>query len=242
MSFPDTSINRFTSHFQQHIDSICGISNEAGVRDYKKILFLSVLDGISKAVFPDRSNRQRVVGLLQRFSAWENGERVSLPHLERLLSIKPEPAYEELRRYVRSRISQWPHGEQAYLEQDPLPNELNKLWPKEKEYRVPIEGVSLENLQHWSLLYTYRNSLVHSLQVPGHGLDEYGFDEPFYIRVIMDENYYGPPAIYHLSYPVKHFENLCRNALENVHKYLDDNRIDPLQFFVGGSYFIEELN
>ena len=100
----------------------------------------------------------------------------------------------------------------------------------------------MDNLQHWNLIYTYRNSLVHSLQVPGYGLDDYGFDEPFYIRVEMDENDYGPSAVYHLAYPIKHFEILCRTTLKNVRKYLLTNNIEPIQFFTGGSYIIDELN
>jgi hypothetical protein len=242
MPYPETTIKTFITHFEQHIDAISSIGESSSYGKYKKILFLSVLDGISKPVFPDRPNRQRVTSLLERFSGWEDGERVSLPHLDRLLSRNPEPAYEELRSHVRNLLAGWPHGEHVHLESDPFPSEIIKHWPQEKQYRVPIEGISIESLQHWNLLYTYRNSLVHSLQVPGHGLDGLGFDEPFYIRVIMDESEYGPPAIYHLAYPEKHFELLCRNALKNVNEYLLANMIEPLQFIEGGSYFIAELN
>lgn len=242
MPYPETTIKRFTAHFERHIDSICSVGDSSSHTDYKKILFLSVLDGISKAVFPHRPNRQRVTSLLERFSEWEYGERVSLPHLDRLLIRNPEPAYEQLRLQVRRMLAEWPHGEHVHLDEDPFPNEIVKYWPQEKEYRVPIEGISIENLQHWNLLYTYRNSLVHSLQAPGYGMDDFGFDDPFYIRVIMDEKEYGPSAVYHLAYPVKHFELLCRNALKNVNKYLLSNMIEPLQFFEGGSYFIDELN
>lgn len=240
--YPFNNIDRFGTFFRGHVEAVGELPDSEHHRRHKKILYLSIMDAVSKAVFPGRTNRDRLTSLIRRFSDWPDAERVSLPHLQQLLAKNPEPAFEKMRIEVNSLIAKWPTGQQVPLSSDPLVEDIKRIWPKDKDARTPIEGVILENLQHWSLLYAYRNQLVHELQTPGHGLDHFGGADPFYIRVEMGDPYAGPQAIYHLAYHVEHFHRLCDSAVRAVNDYLTANRLDPLVHFRGGSFFLEELN
>ena len=57
---------------------------------------------------------------------------------------------------------------------------MYKLWPKGKEYTTPVLNVQLSSLQHATLLYTYRNVLIHEMRKPGYGMDLGDIKVPFY--------------------------------------------------------------
>jgi len=167
-----------------------------------------------------------------------------MPHLEKLLRMNPDPVYEKLRKSVFDAYKgSMVHRSQIVgIDTDPTYEDVKKNWPVQKECRVAIEGVTLESLQHFNLLYAYRNSLVHELREPGYGME---FDEneeyPYY---------HGRTIIYgdreerriELVYPVNFFRRIAATCITGLEIYLKDTQLDPYDYYKFGTYWIAELN
>lgn len=169
-------IDRFIGYFKNQLYEIKALQTEhAGL--YRRLLYASVLDTLAGSVLPNRHNRDRFTYFLQRFCQWPDGDRVSLPHLVQLLRKNPDPAFEKLREWALVKFKALPvHGSALMpIKHDPSFDEVKRLWPAQKEHRTPLEGVDLVSLQHFQLLYFYRNTLVHELRTPGYGM-EFGDD------------------------------------------------------------------
>ena len=63
------------------MNSIDSISIEHHGNTYKKLLYMSVLDNISQIISPKSPHRKRILLFLNKYSNWEHGRYVSLPHL-----------------------------------------------------------------------------------------------------------------------------------------------------------------
>ena len=238
-----TKIKRYTDYFNDHVSKISSVQEDQYQYSYRKLLYIAVIDAMSKTAFPFKRHRDRFISFVKTFSDWEHGERISLTHLVQLLNLNPDPAYEKVRQFANNEIMGWVPGDVVTLDRDPWISSVLQDWPNEKEYKEPIEGVSLESIKHWSLFYTYRNSLVHELRAPGVSLDDIADQDPAYTYLAG-----GPSDIsmsvgdWILSYPIHFFHKVCKNCINNLNYYFFKNKIDPLQHLVSGSYFIEELN
>lgn len=99
-------IDRFIGYFREQLDLIDGIPKSDSSKIFKKALYISVIDTLSKCVFPHRvGNRERFVAFVMRFSNWREGYNVSMPHLEKLLRVNSDPAYEKLRKIIGRKLS-----------------------------------------------------------------------------------------------------------------------------------------
>jgi hypothetical protein len=45
-----------------------------------------------------------------------------------------------------------------------------------------------------------------------------------------------------LVYPLRFFYKLCETGLTKLKEYLNDNQLNPYEYFVFGKYWIEDLN
>ena len=238
-------IDRFIGYFREQMILIDGIPKSESSKIFKKALYVSVIDTLSKCVFPHRvGNRERFVAFVMRFSKWGEGYNISMPHLAKLLRVNPDPAYEKLRKSIFNAYnSSVVHRSQIVgIDTDPTYEDIKKDWPVQKECRIPIEGVTLESLQHFNLLYAYRNSLVHELREPGYGAE---FDEdeknPYYhSRTIIDGD--REKRRIELVYPVNFFRKIVETCISNLDIYLKDNQLDPYDYYKFGTYWIAELN
>lgn len=235
------NIKTYIEHFREHLSAIRKVKGFEHSAQYRKLLYVAVLDALARCVYPRRSNRERQVDFLTQFSEWKELHKVSLPHLAHLLARTPDPAFAKLRRYVKEQLAKWPHGLSGSPSQDPDVKEVRKHWPSDKEHRFPLEGVQLESLQHVHLFVTYRNSLVHEFRTPGHGY-EFPSEEPFYFGKLEGEVNQDSSAVHLLSYPVAFFERITTKCLDNLEKYLHENDIDPYLSYTFGDYWIDELN
>jgi hypothetical protein len=232
-------IERFISYFQNKYQIIKETKFKENDELLKKILYVGIIDSFSKTIFPRKGNRERFVSFLEKYSEWKHSNRISLPHLVRLLEFTPEPEYSKLREFVFSAYGQWPSGEIISLEKDPEFKEVIKYWPKGQANNECIKGVKLEALKHVHLFYTYRNSLIHELRNLGYGLEELSLGkEPSYHSMIMEDG----KDTWQLVYPLGFFENICETCIINLKEYLILNNIDPYNSFKFGSYWKEELN
>jgi len=232
-------IEKFIPYFQYKYQIIKETKFKANDELFKKILYIGIIDTLSKTIFPRKGNRERFVSFIEKFSDWKYSNRISLPHLLRLLEFSPEPEYSEIREFAFSAYGQWPPGEIINLEKDPEFEEIIKYWPRGQVNDELIKGVKLESLKHVHLFYTYRNSLIHELRNLGYGLEEYSLEkEPSYHSMTMEDS----KDTWQLVYPLGFFENICETCLKNLEKYLTSNNINPYNSFKFGSYWKEELN
>jgi hypothetical protein len=239
MSEITEDILSFIRHFEEQRDAIDAIPHELYARQFKKALYVSVLDALSRCVYPRRRNRDRFTRFVRMFATWPNEARVSLPHLVRLVAVVPDPEFSKLRRFACSELDGWEHGRIIELSRDPDLASILKLWPSSGE---PLQGVRADSLQHLRLLYQYRNSLLHEFRQP-RGSDISDNHEPHYMYCLPDPG--GPPGrngVWHLSYPVHFFKGLVTSALANLQQYLLDNQINPYESYVFGDYWLDPLN
>jgi hypothetical protein len=239
----EEAVHRYCEHISKQIARIQAISGESADL-FKKVLFCSVLDVLSRSIYPRKKPRDRFTSLVRRFGRWSHQDRVSLPHLARVLQLCPDPAFEKLRAFSNQKLATWkaPWGS-IKLDQDPTEDDVSAHWPRNNEYKVPIEGVRIKSLTHLQLLYSHRNSLVHELRSPGYGMDLGDETEPFYHDMSTISSSDEPPIeTIELVYPVKFFEQLCSSVLTELRKYLLTNELNPYDYYRFGSYWIEGLN
>lgn len=242
---PEDGVERFTQYFSAQLDEIESLQTKHAEL-FRRLLYSSVLDALAGAVLPKRtSNHDRFVYFVKRFCRWSDGDRISLSHLVQLLRKNPDPAFQALREWALEKFRALPvhAGELMAISHDPTFEEVKGYWPSQKEHRTPLEGIDLEALQHFHLLYAYRNSLVHELRIPGYGM-EFGEDQtPYYHGMSsVDESGQWIKSTVELVYPWRFLHILCETAVAEMTKYFRANELDPYDSFVFGTYWIRELN
>ncbi len=239
------SIDRFIGYFKKQLDEIKELRTEHAEL-YRKLLYVSILDSLAGSVLPRRGNRDRYIYFLQRFCKWPDGDRVSLLHLVQLLRKNPDPAFEKLREWVLAKFKALPvHGGSLMpITRDPSFDEVKREWPVSQQHRTPLEGIDLVALQHFQLLYAYRNGLVHELRTPGYGM-EFGNEDqdPFYhgMSTVGEDDALVRVTV-ELVYPWRFLHRLCETALVELKQYFLSNELNPFDSFVFGTYWIRDLN
>lgn len=238
-------IEHYTGAFKKQLGIIqalkCDSTQKLGLQ--QKILYVAVMDALSKSIYPNKGNRDRFTAFIQRFAEWKECERVSLPHLRRLFSIVPDPEYEAVRKYANAEIKKWAAGVMVHLDHDPEVPEVRKYWPRPQDKHAPIDGIDLEKLKHTSLLYTYRNSLVHEYRTLGYGIEFSDDTAPYYMTMDdMDADGSVVQGGWELVYPTQFFHRITEACLKNLEIYLKDNGLNPLSSYDLGSYWLEGLN
>ena len=160
--------NRFFDYFRGQMNKISEIGDDS-FKTHKKLLYVSFIDTLSGLVYPTLSdkNRDRFVSIVTNCSDWKEGQNISLFHLKRALSLNPNHDFNALRAFVDSKLSEWEPGNCIEISQDVSAGVIGTHWPKGKDLKESYDGVSIESLKHVSLLYRYRNSLVHSFRPLG---------------------------------------------------------------------------
>jgi hypothetical protein len=191
---------------------------------FQKILCVAQLDSLAgfryhKSVFPSlhRENRERFTRFIRDHANWRVSGLVSLPFLaHELRDLKRTES--PLGRYVSAKIPKQTHEDGGTLlasKIDVPAVDLFRIASSEKEEEA------IERYQHVSLLYRYRNSLVHEGVEPGYSMEIRSVHEgPFY------HSYLGRPD-WHLVYPVRMFVTLLQDSIESFRDYLIENSIDP---------------
>ncbi len=245
-----SDVDTFVQFLQKKFDKIRSLEiktdpgeDSESAHLFKRVLYVGIIDVLSKTVFPKKENRDRTVSFIRKFCDWQHSEKVSLPHLARLLKKSPEPEFSGLRQLVGSEMGKWKQGTPMGLDKDIDEEAIRPLWPKEKEYEKPLKNVSLESIKHIHLFYAYRNSLIHEMRKPGYGVDFDPSDQDPYYHSMSHVGHGGTKsATWELVYPVGFIERLCKKALNEVREYYIREQLNPYDTFAFGSYWIEELN
>jgi hypothetical protein len=232
-------ISRFITYFTEQYDLINQIGNTHKYKIHKKALYCSLIDALSGVVYPTKGNRDRFVSIIIEFGEWIFAERISIPHITRLLELNPAPAYSNLRKYIFGIFEQWRFGELVTLDRDVSIEEVARLWPKGKDNFQPIEGISIDSLKHAHLLYTYRNSLIHDFRPLGSDIEVTEDENPYYLLITGSEN---EQDHWNLIYPTPFFQKLSNSILNNIETYFKENRIDPIEVIRRGKFWLNGLN
>lgn len=237
-------IERFFDHFFGKLENISSLRSDSEEL-FKKTLYVSLIDALSKAAYPKKSNKDRFVAVVERFGEWKEGAKLSLPHLAQLLYITPDPSFEKLRRHVFSEIKGWQIDSGGIIElaKDADRKTIYNLWPRPGDYKKLLSGLDIDSFNHYSLLWAYRNNLIHELRVPGYGMEMPKDNNPFYQCMSeFDDDLKIAPKSIELCYPTKFFERLAKTVCENMKNYFERNGLNPYNSYTFGTYWIEDLN
>ena len=244
----DSDIDTFVRYIRDSIHAIGSIKvtpDGDGHRHrlFKRVLYLGVLETLAKTVSRGMGNRERFVATMRKFGGWRHAEKVSLPHLHRLMALAhQEEDLAELREAVGADIAKWRVGEVIRLERDLDEQRVKELWPAGGAHAYSVKDVGVDSLRQVHLLYSYRNFLVHELRTPGRGIDCRDTDmEPYYHSMSY---YSGGSTIrsWELVYPISFMERLCQTILGEVEKHYRKEQVNPYDQFVFGSYWMDQLN
>jgi len=239
-------IARFISFSTERFNDVAYIqSTSRFTLLYQRVLYLTILDALSKVVFPLSGNRTRIIEFIRSFSGWEECDRVSLPHLVRLLSLNADSSFQDLRNHANNLMSQWFSGNVVGLDQDPTVEEIRSLWPQRDGNLLPIQNTNLESLQHVHLFYNHRNSLVHEFRMLGMlgGAPDWSRPDPYYsILLMLSTEIDSEIESWELQYPIEFYQRITRNSIQSLERHLLQEAIDPISVFISGSYWIHNLN
>lgn len=234
----EEKIERFISSFYDQFDCIRSACFANSGTLFKKLLYVGIIDALASTTSdPKQKNRGRFVSFMRTFSDWHYCDRVSLPHLIKLLEKVTDPEFSKLREFAFSLFHQWEPGSIYTLDKDPDYQEVKERWPS--HIPKPFASIGFDFLQHVHLFYSYRNFLFHELRKPGYGMELKEDKEPYYHSMthLVDER-----SSWELVYPLGFFENICGTTLKKLRNYYIEERIDPYSCFIFGTYWIKELN
>jgi hypothetical protein len=240
MSTPEIeeSISQFLQFFEEKIEIVKTSEFRDSNSLFKKTLYVGFIDALSKTTaHKKKGNRDRLISFLLYFCEWKELNKISLPHLVRLLEKVPDPEFRNVREHAYEEFDKWGSGQILDLSHDPDYEVINKLWPK--EIPKPLENIQLSFLKHSNLFYKYRNSLVHELREPGYGMEFKEDKRPFYHAM---ENIDTGLETWELVYPLGFYEEIISTAIINLRTYYRKERIDPYKLYNFGTYWIDELN
>ena len=221
-------INQLTEFFHDQFKEIRRLNlpepNNGQIDIYQKTLLIAVIDCLASIRF-DKSNypylfnqnRIRFTRFVKEYGNWPCGNRVSTPFLVSRLEGKGlnGPLHDKVRAHL-DKFDPTAGFSVSIEKMDFLPEELRPLSTLESEEKI------IEDVQHLSLLYRYRNHLVHEYRTPGYGMEVFakGLNTACYHGYLNDKHFY-------LVYPTVLFENIVMAAIDGIEKYLIDNRVDP---------------
>jgi len=213
-------------------NSINVIQGEKYIENHKKTLLFSVIDLLAKGVYGNRFGNKRTdmfEKFILEFCEWEYAERISLQQLVHLLDKTDEGTFSRLKEFAKTQLHTYPDCQPVPFSYDPTYKQLKELMPKGF---TNILRVELKSLNHVSLLWKLRNSLVHEARAKGATqLFEYEV-EPHYIHysVLGTDGESGLTVIterWEMYHPVGFLNKMIDNALYNVKNYLEAHEINP---------------
>ena len=246
-------INRFFNFFDDFTKVTSKLKTDKYIGLIKRPIYLCILDTLARCVSSPKynyQNRLRFTSFIKNFCEWQDHTRISLLYLVRFLQIVRNPEFEELRKFANQEINKWPNGQYIFIDNDPTFDEIIKIWPKDSQFKEPLEKVSLESLMHLDLLYKFRNIAIHEIGKQASEEENIENDKPYYKNGSYCDytdnegikSFKEVKNTWELVCPVNFLEQLVRKGITNLKKYCEDNELNPYKSFVFGTYWLEQLN
>lgn len=240
-------IGKFTDYLKGSIDRIeglCESDHDGQCRLFKKTLLFALLDGLAtpcKGSKP-RRHQKNFRSFLVNFGDWEQGDRISLPHLCRWLEINPTAMSEAGREFFLDKLTGWSAGEIHHTDDDPTFEDVCRSLD-EGQLRSSDQ---LGNITHAGLLVHQRNCLVHEFNHNGVNIEFPDDVSPYYLFLgswdkVLETREDGQ-GVWQLLYPSGFLFWLARRCLANFELFLLQNRINPRSSYSLGSYLWPQLN
>jgi len=225
VEFPNqAAVETFVKYFADQLRLIGEVTHH----QYRKTLFVGVVDTLSRAGVPELKdrNKERFIRFVERFAEWAEAGRVSMPQLAGNLAEQADLVHGRLAEEVDRRLTGWKDGHIYHASDDPLKDEILAFAVNDAERRL------VEAHTHLSLLWVYRNMLVHEFREPGYDMGVLGDDpSPYYMGMDDEEGLFR----WELAYPTTFFAALAERALVNLKRHLEANDLDPYSFYEFGS-------
>lgn len=240
MSNNSESVSKFQTHFETKLKMVQELPANPRWDPIRKLLYITIIDSIAGVIFPKKGNHDRFCTTVTEFGDWEHASYFSMPFLQRHLKLINDPYFEKLREVIDPVFNLWLdiRSFDRYVPWVPAPGPrmvvpLKADVPPEAIHKtlgkVPNdEFKKIAKFQHASLLHTYRNSLVHSLLIPGLNDRPEVPSEPYYeiYYICFPSNGEGE-AFQDLIYPNHFLKELSERVLENSVKHLEARNKDP---------------
>ncbi len=230
------NVDRFCDYFLHQSNVINNLTceeNEAeGVTDgeqlflHKQNLYVCLLDSLSSIRFHKtfykelaKQNRLRFVRFIREYCDWPEGNMVSLPFL--IDNIPKKYRNNSLAKSIEEKLNTFHdlHDSVSISDVDEEIILLNTLALNEAEEE------SIEYNQHYSILYRYRNYLVHESRTPGGSMQSMVIDE----TTACYHQYVDDDQRLYLIYPVGLMKRLLDNAIYSLRVFFKDKKIDPYE-------------
>jgi hypothetical protein len=230
--------NNFFNFIRKILSDANNIESDNGHLILDSIAY-QVMDTLSKSINGSRENNcARFQTFIKTYANWPDGERVSLPHIARIIEIIPTAFSSNLKDIVKAKLTKWGCDALQSIDNDPFLTELENFWPQSLPEQ--FKRFKLQSFQHWSLLYCFRNDLLHELKMLGEGFRP-GYDKPYYYLTHIEPTFRSR-AFWRLYYPPSFLKKLALNCLDSTEKYFNENGKDPYQNFDLGIFIFKELN
>ena len=117
-------VQQYIQYFRDQLPKIARIED----RLYRKVLYVTVIDTLSRAGFPQISkHRERVITFLDECSGWGDKDRVSPLQLKLVLEKSGNKTSGALYADVKSRVEGWTYGVIIRPDSDPTIDQLRSL-------------------------------------------------------------------------------------------------------------------
>jgi hypothetical protein len=214
-------IDLFFGHFEQLHLSISQSELVYASEVSKSILLCSIIDSVSRVVYPKLGHREKFTYFIDDFSQWKNVDKISLVQLFYFLKEEDDLKYEPLKTYVGGKIQQMTVGKIYEPEFDEYIYNLKYLKVIENE---------IKKFSYSNLLYKFRNYVIHEFRTPGKGSDFIQKDEIYYHHF----GHFGESKsekTWELVFPVKYLLKLVEDSLDKLKFYCKQNNINPYDNF-----------
>lgn len=187
----------------------------------KSILLCSLMDTLSRCVYPKLPNRERYVCFVDDFSGWDNKNKISLVQLHYFLKNEEDKIYEPIKSYVAGKVSRMRRGTIYKTSFDEYLHDL--------KYLKVIES-QIQKFNYANLFYKFRNYLVHEFRTPGFGSN---------FSKSRDIHYYSLTQIsdkpvtttWELVFPAIYLSNIVKNSIDNLRNYCMEVKYNPYDSF-----------
>ena len=158
-----TRIDRYFGYVGEQLSEIDSLPEQ--LKTHRQILYVAFIDSLSTLVLPAyQNNRARFTDFVLAACAWPNATRISSTHLNRALTLNPDPAFNKVRELLYKTIATWSPGELVGIDRDLEAGTIGTHWPHGKQYEHAVPGAPWLHLRHVELLYAHRNALVHGFR------------------------------------------------------------------------------